>query len=74
MRDFLNDFVTSSTAARIATDAGYSVADRTIRFWADKGDLPNLRLPSGIRLFLKRDILRVARAKHEATRGGGDAA
>jgi DNA-binding transcriptional MerR regulator len=48
--------VTTSTAAQIA-----GRAESTIRLWADRGDLPSVRLPSGIRLYDRRDVERVAR-------------
>jgi DNA-binding transcriptional MerR regulator len=56
----MRDPVTTSTAAQIC-----SRSESTIKLWADRGVLPSLRLPTGIRIFERRDVERVARERQK---------
>jgi excisionase family DNA binding protein len=59
--------ISGSTAAKIL-----NCAESTIRLWADQGRLPHLRLPSGIRVFERADVERLAaqRVEREKARAG----
>jgi DNA-binding transcriptional MerR regulator len=52
--------ITISTAARII---GHP--ESTVRFWAKRGLLPSLCLPSGLRIFEKADVERFARERQQ---------
>jgi hypothetical protein len=47
----MSEPITSSTAAHIVTEiSGHNCPESTIRYYADRGRLEYVRLPSGIRL------------------------
>lgn len=50
------DPITSSTAAKIL-----DCPESTTRYYADRGRLPYARLPSGIRIYERADVERLAR-------------
>jgi len=54
----MKDPITASTASRITR-----FAESTIRLWAAQGILPSLRLPSGIRVYERADVERIARER-----------
>jgi hypothetical protein len=71
----LQGLITIPTAAQQAREAGYDEArERTVRDWVARGELPSLRLPSGIHLVLLRDVIKALRAKRAVVRGHDDAA
>ena len=49
------DFITTSDAARIA-----KVSEDTIRAWERRGILPATKTPSGLRIFSRADVERLA--------------
>jgi len=53
------DYLTTATAAR-----ALGIAEQTVRLWVRRGDLPAIRLSSGLRIYRRADVdrLRVARA------------
>ena len=57
------DFITTADAARIA-----KVSEDTIRAWERRGILPATKTPSGLRLFSRADVERLA-AERAAKRG-----
>jgi DNA-binding transcriptional MerR regulator len=55
------DLLTVSAAARLA-----EVAENTIRSWERRGWLPVTRTTSGLRLFTRDDVLRIAERQRAA--------
>jgi hypothetical protein len=60
--------VTTSTAAQIA-----GRPESTIKFSADRGELPSFRLPSGIRVYERADVDRAREATTPAAPSSGTA-
>jgi hypothetical protein len=52
-----DEFLTiGPAAAEVSRLTGRYVAPSTIRDWADRGKLPCTRTPTGLRLFIKREL------------------